>query len=110
MITAVDMRDGAGVTELAEEFGITKGAVSQVGCQAGEEGIFGQGIGPGRTGLVLLSGRRIWGIPPVRIIWLFIGTTTGFFLKYVAQLDEASYEIVRTMSRQMNLWMDNYLE
>ncbi len=30
MVMAVDMRDGAGVTELAEELGITKGAVSQL--------------------------------------------------------------------------------
>ncbi|MCJ2163347.1 MULTISPECIES: MarR family winged helix-turn-helix transcriptional regulator [unclassified Pseudodesulfovibrio] len=109
MITAVDMRDGAGVTELAEEFGITKGAVSQLVAKLVKKGFLVKESDPENGSRVVIRTTELGHAASENHI-AFHRDHDRVFLKYVAQLDEASYEIVRTMSRQMNLWMDNYLK
>jgi len=109
MVTTVDMLGGASVTELAREFNITKGAVSQQVGKLVKKGLLEKASDP-------YNGSRV------------IVTTTGLgktasdnhlefhrdhdrmFLEYLGSLGEGAYETVAEMAEEMNKWTDRYLE
>ncbi|CCO23656.1 MarR family transcriptional regulator [Maridesulfovibrio hydrothermalis] len=109
MLTVVDNLGGAGVTELAKELGITKGAVSQLVAKLVKKGLFFKESDPEHGARVIIMPTEL-GIIACKNHKAFHQDHDKDFLEYMANLDEASYEVVSKMSREMNLWMDNYLK
>jgi DNA-binding MarR family transcriptional regulator len=109
MLTTVAMQEGVGVTALAEEFGTTKGAVSQLVAKLVKKGLLVKEQDPEHGARVVIRTTELGQIASDNHL-AFHREHDKEFLEYMAQLDEASYEAVRVMGRQMNLWMDNYLK
>lgn len=109
MLTAVDLRNEAGVTELAEEFGITKGAVSQLVGKLVKKGLLVKETNPEHGARVVIKTTEL-GHAASENHLAFHKKHDEAFLEYMAQLDETSYEAIRKMGKQMNVWMDCYLK
>ena len=109
MLMAVEARNGAGVTELAEEFSITKGAVSQLVGKLVKKGLLVKESDPEHGARVVIRVTEL-GHTASKNHLAFHKEHDKAFLEYMSQLDEASYEVIRTMGKQMNLWMDGYLK
>lgn len=109
MLTAVERRGGAGVTELADEFGITKGAVSQLIAKLVKKGLLVKKSDPDHGARVVIRTTEL-GHTASENHMTFHREHDRAFLEYMAQLDEQSYETIRKMGQQMNLWMDEYLK
>ncbi len=109
MVMAVDMRDGAGVTELAEELGITKGAVSQLVTKLVKKGLLLKEPDPENGSRVVVMTTEI-GHAASENHLAFHRDHDKIFLEYMATLDAASYATVSQLSEQMEKWMDNYLK
>jgi len=109
MVMAVDMRDGAGVTELAEELGITKGAVSQLVSKLVKKGLLLKEPDPENGSRVVVMTTELGHAASENHLAFHRGHDK-IFLEYMATLDTASYEAVSRLSEQMEKWMDNYLK
>lgn len=109
MIMAVDVRDGAGVTELAEEFAITKGAVSQQVAKLVKKGLLVKETDPENRARVVIRTTEL-GHRANTNHMMFHQEHDRMFIEYMAQLDDTSYEAIRKMGEQMNKWMDTYLK
>ena len=109
MLTAVGMQDGAGVTALADEFGITKGAVSQLVGKLVKKGLLVKEQDPEHGARVVIRTTEL-GRTACECHFAFHKEHDRVFLEYLGQLDEASYETIHKMGREMNRWMDNYLK
>lgn len=108
MLTAVDMLDGAGVTELARESGVTKGAVSQQVAKLVDKGLLAKRADPENKSRVIVTvtdaGRKA-----SRNHLEFHKQHDKAFLDYLSRLDHESYEAVAEMAEEMERWMDRYL-
>jgi len=109
MVTTVDMMDGAGVTELAAEFGVTKGAVSQQVAKLVKKGLLAKDRDPDNGSRVIISTTEL-GRRASRNHLEFHRRHDRRFLEYVGGLDEASYATMVDLAEQMDSWMDSYLE
>lgn len=109
MITVVESLDEAGVTELAEELSITKGAVSQLVAKLVKKGLLIKESNPEHGARVIIRTTTL-GSTASKNHLAFHEDHDRDFLKYLSELDDASYEAIHKMSKKMNLWMDNYLK
>jgi len=109
MVTTVDMHEESGVTELAEELGTTKGAVSQLVGKLVKKGLLMKETDPGHGSRVIIRTTEL-GKRASKNHLAFHREHDRVFLEYMGQLDDASYETICALGEQMNLWMDNYLK
>ena len=109
MITTVDRMDGAGVTDLAAEFGVTKGAVSQQVAKLVKKGLLAKDRDPDNGSRVIVSATEL-GKQASRNHLEFHRRHDRRFLEYIGGLDAASYATVAEMAEQLDFWMDSYLE
>ncbi len=109
MITAVARMDGVGVTDLAREVGVTKGAVSQQVAKLVEKGFLAKQPDPENNSRVRITvtdqGRKA-----SECHCDFHREHDRVFLDYLASLDEVSFSTVAGMADEMNSWMDRYLK
>jgi len=108
MVSRVDCRDGVGVTDLAEEIGITKGAVSQMVTRLAEKGLLVKEPDPENRARVVIR-TTAKGHTASQNHLEFHRTHDKVFLDYLAGLDDEGYAKVREVGEQLNLWMDEYL-
>ncbi len=109
LVTTVDQLDGAGVTELAREFGVTKGAVSQQVAKLVDKGLLAKRRDPDNGSRVVVTVTDL-GRKASENHLRFHREHDRLFLEYLAGLDDAEYETVAAMGAQMDRWMDRYLE
>ena len=109
MICAVDSFDGVGVTELAEQMSVTKGAVSQVVAKLVEKGMLVKEPDPENRARVVVRTTQL-GHSASEGHRRFHQEHDQEFLQYLSELDEEAYAVVRELGERMNQWMDNYLE
>ncbi|WP_239057716.1 MarR family winged helix-turn-helix transcriptional regulator [Pseudodesulfovibrio sp. JC047] len=109
MVTAVDMQGGTGVTSLATELGITKGAVSQLVAKLVKKGLLTKKIDPDNKARVIIRTTELGHIASDTHL-AFHESHDREFLEYMSTLDDASIEVVRVMGEEMNKWMDKYLK
>ncbi|WP_207259758.1 MarR family winged helix-turn-helix transcriptional regulator [Desulfovibrio sp. Huiquan2017] len=108
MVSRVDRHDGVGVTDLAEEFGVTKGAVSQVVTRLVDKGLLVKEPDPlNRTRVVIRTTET--GHVASENHLKFHREHDKVFLDYLAGLDDADFARVEEIGAQLNRWMDAYL-
>ena len=108
MVSRVDCRDGVGVTELAEEIGITKGAVSQMITRLADKGLLVKEPAPeNRARVVIRTTEK--GHTASENHLEFHRTHDKVFLEYLAGLDDEEYARVKEVGEQLNRWMDEYM-
>lgn len=109
MLTAVDMRGSTGVTELAEDLGVTKGAVSQQISKLVNKGLLTKESDPdNRSRVRIMTTEKGHEASDNHLD--FHREHDRRFLEYLGTLDEHSYATVMKLGKEMNLWMDRYLE
>lgn len=109
MVTAVNLHDGIGVTDLAEELGTTKGAVSQLVGKLVRKGLLMKEADPDHGARVIIRTTDLGKMASDNHM-AFHQEHDKNFVEYLSQLDEAAYETIRDFGKEMNLWMDNYLK
>nr|WP_321513888.1 MarR family winged helix-turn-helix transcriptional regulator [uncultured Pseudodesulfovibrio sp.] len=109
MVTTVDMHDAAGVTELAEELGTTKGAVSQLVGKLVKKGLLVKEPDPEHGARVIIRTTELGKKASDNHV-NFHRNHDRDFLEFMSQLDDDAYETIRQFGEQMNMWMDNYLK
>lgn len=109
MLTAIEQKDGIGVTELAEEFRITKGAVSQLVTKLIKKDLVQKTKNPEHGSRILIKATDL-GRTACQHHVEFHKKHDKEFFEYLGQLDENSYKVIQKMAQQMNLWMDSYLK
>lgn len=108
MVSTVHRLGGAGVTELAEEFGVTKGAVSQQVTKLVRKGLLTKKRDPDNGAKVIVAVTDL-GRAASENHFRFHQEHDHVFLDYLAGLDETDFKAVEDMAGQMNRWMDGYL-
>eukprot|EP00828_Plagiopyla_frontata_P030162 TRINITY_DN3919_c0_g1_i1.p1 TRINITY_DN3919_c0_g1~~TRINITY_DN3919_c0_g1_i1.p1 ORF type:complete len:225 (-),score=43.37 TRINITY_DN3919_c0_g1_i1:92-766(-) len=109
MLTTVDMLGGAGVTELAREFGVTKGAVSQQVAKLVDKGLLAKQSDPENKARVVVTVTSVGRKASLNHLE-FHKRHDKAFLDYLSRLDRESYEAVSEMAEEMDRWMDRYLQ
>ncbi|MEF2229361.1 MAG: MarR family winged helix-turn-helix transcriptional regulator [Pseudodesulfovibrio sp.] len=107
MVSRVDAREGVGVTELAEELGITKGAVSQLISRLEKKGMVAKEPDPDNRVRVLIRTTDLGHVASENHMAFHLSHDREF-LEYLAGLDEASYAAVVRLAEEVNRWMDSY--
>ena len=108
MLTTVDMLGGAGVTELARESGVTKGAVSQQVAKLVDKGLLAKRADPENKVRVIVTVTAA-GRQASQNHLEFHKRHDKVFLEYLSGLDRESYRAVCEMAEEMERWMDRYL-
>ena len=108
MITTVERKGGAGVTELAKAFGVTKRAVSQQVAKLVKKGLLVKKSDPENGSKVIVTTTKL-GKKASDSHLNFHKVHDKKFLEYLGKLDEDSYAAVAEMAEQMDGWMDRYL-
>jgi DNA-binding MarR family transcriptional regulator len=108
MISRVDCRDGVGVTELADDIGITKGAVSQMVTRLAQKGLLVKDPDPENRAKVVIRTTDA-GHTASENHQAFHRTHDKVFLDYLAGLNDEDYARVREVGEQLNRWMDEYM-
>lgn len=109
MLTTVDVLGGAGVTQLAGEFGVTKGAVSQQVAKLVDKGLLAKQPDPeNKTRVIVTVTAR--GREASRNHLEFHKQHDRAFLDYLSRLDRESYAAVSEMAEEMDRWMERYLK
>lgn len=109
MLTAIEHKDGIGVTELAEEFRITKGAVSQLVAKLIKKDLVHKTRNPEHGSRIVIKATDL-GRTACQHHVEFHKRHDKELFEYLGQLDENSYEAIQEMAQQMNKWMDSYLK
>ena len=109
MVTTVDAMGAPGVTELAEEFGVTKGAISQQVSKLVKKGLLVKSKDPGNGTRVIVTTTEL-GRKASDNHLEFHRKHDKLFLDFVARLDDASYAVVAEFADRVDSWMDRYLE
>lgn len=108
-LDAVDKHDGVGVTELAEELEITKGAVSQTISKLESKQLLTKEQDPLHRSRVIIRVTPLGSVACKNHV-AFHKEHDKHFVKYVASLDDCSFAQCSEFCRQMNKWMDTYLK
>jgi len=108
MVSRVDCRDGVGVTELAEDIGITKGAVSQMVTRLAGKGLLVKEPAPENRARVMIR-TTDKGHTASENHLEFHRTHDKVFLDYLAGLNDEEYAHVKEVAEQLNRWMDEYM-
>ncbi|WP_316899866.1 MarR family transcriptional regulator [Pseudodesulfovibrio indicus] len=108
MVTRVDSREGVGVTELAEESGITKGAVSQIVARLVDKGLLVKEPDPENRARVVIRTTEKGRAASERHL-KFHRNHDKVFLDYLSGLSDEEYALVREVGEQLNRWMDEYM-
>lgn len=109
MVTTVDMLEGASVTELAREFNVTKGAVSQQVAKLVKKGLLEKKGDPANGSRVIITTTDLGKTASDNHLD-FHREYDKAFHAYLGGLDSASYKGVAQLAEEMNKWMDSYLE
>lgn len=108
MVSRVDGRDGVGVTDLADELGITKGAVSQLVSKLVRKGMVSKEPDPENRARVAIRTTEKGHLASVNHLE-FHRRHDRAFLDYLSGLDEREFAAVIQVGERMNCWMDAYL-
>ncbi|WP_419788283.1 MarR family winged helix-turn-helix transcriptional regulator [Pseudodesulfovibrio sp.] len=108
LVSRVDGREGIGVTELAEEMGITKGAVSQLVSKLVKKGMLSKTPSPENRARVVIRTTERGHIASVNHLEFHRQHDRGFW-EYLAELSDEDYAAVVRVGKQMNHWMDAYM-
>ena len=109
MVTTVDMLGEAGVTELAEEFGTTKGAVSQLVGRLVAKDLLIKEVDSGNRSRVIIRTTELGQKASNNHLDFHKGHDREF-MQYLGGLDDEAYETVNKLGKEMNFWMDRYLK
>jgi len=109
MVSTVDMLDSPGVTQLAKEFGVTKGAVSQMIGKLVDKGLLRKETDLENRSRVVVSLTDL-GKRANENHMAFHKEHDRAFFDYLAGLDDASFKLVEELGERINLWMDGYLD
>lgn len=109
MLEAINCRNGVGVTELAEEFGVTKGAISQlINKLVKKKLVVKEPASDHKSRVVIRTTPK--GKTACQNHREFHREHNKMFTHYLEQLDDKSFNTVVELTNQLNLWMDNYLK
>ncbi|WP_245577081.1 MarR family winged helix-turn-helix transcriptional regulator [Maridesulfovibrio zosterae] len=109
MVSTVVGHGSSGVTDLARELGITKGAVSQIIGRLCKKGLLSREkdqLNRARSIIRATESGRIAHDNHME----FHKHHDAEFIEFLGGLDDDSYRLVCELSEKMNSWMDNYLE
>lgn len=109
MVSAVAGRGPVGVTELARDLGVTKGAVSQVVSKLVAKGLLVKEPDPENRARVAVRATELGRAAGDNHL-AFHRDHDRAFLEYLAGLDPDAYATVERLALEMNRWMDGYPE
>lgn len=109
LVSTVHALGGAGVTELAEEFGVTKGAVSQQVAKLEKKGLLSKTRDPENRARVIVAVTELGRTASENHI-RFHQEHDSRFLEYLGGLDDGDFDAVADLAGWMNRWMDGYLK
>lgn len=109
MLEAINRRNKIGVTELAKEFGITKGAVSQLVGKLVKKELVVKEKDLEHKARVIIKPTKL-GRKACKNHAEFHEKHDQAFFEYLRQLDDESFNVALELSNHMNLWMDKYLK
>ena len=106
-LSAVDLLGGCGVTELANELGVTKGAASQLASKLVKKGLLDKDACPEHGSRIMLRVTETGKLVSDRHLAFHFEHDKNF-LEYLQALNEEEQRIVDEFCHKMNGWMDNY--
>lgn len=108
-LSTVNRLDGCGVTELAQESGVTKGAASQLVSKLVSKGLLVKESDPHNGSRVIIRTTKTGKIASDRH-YKFHMEHDRVFLEYLQSLSNEELRMFDDICSQMNDWMDNYLK
>ena len=109
MISTVVGHGSSGVTDLARELGITKGAVSQIIGRLCKKGLLSKEIDQLNRARSIIKATELGRIAHSNHME-FHKQHDAEFIEFLSLLDDNSYRLVCELGEKINSWMDNYLE
>nr|WP_203544753.1 MarR family winged helix-turn-helix transcriptional regulator [Desulfovibrio sp. JC010] len=108
-LSAVDRLGGCGVTELARESGVTKGATSQLVSKLVRKGLMVKEPDPENGSKVVLQLTEL-GKKASDNHYKFHLDHDREFIAYLQAMDDKELQVFDDICSKMNEWMDNYLK
>ncbi|NDV21416.1 winged helix-turn-helix transcriptional regulator [Desulfovibrio sp. JC022] len=108
-LSAVDQLGGCGVTELARESGVTKGATSQLVSKLVKKGLLLKESDPENGSKVILRLTEL-GKEASDNHYKFHLDHDREFINYIRSMSEEELEMFDGICGKMNDWMDSYLK
>ncbi|WP_353116087.1 MarR family winged helix-turn-helix transcriptional regulator [Nitratidesulfovibrio sp.] len=109
MISKVHKLGGASITELAQQTGVTKGAVSMLVSKLVQKGLLEKNVDPDNRSRVVVcttgAGERASASHEA-----FHARHDKEFLAWLGTLDEGSFASINEFGRRMSEWMRGYLD
>ncbi len=109
VLSAISENNGSSVTQIAKLFGTTKGAASQITAKLVAKGYLLKEKDPQKKSRLLLTPTEK-GLEAHRIHMEFHMNKDKDFFEYLSGLNEEQFQTFKDFCRQLNLWMDSYLE
>ncbi|BCS87959.1 MarR family transcriptional regulator [Pseudodesulfovibrio sediminis] len=109
MVSTVVTQGPFSVTELAQELGTTKGAVSQLTGRLLKKGLFTKEKDRHNGARVIISATELGRVAHSRHME-FHQKHDAQFMAFLQNLDDSSYQVVCSLSEEMDGWMGNYLK
>lgn len=109
LVSAVEEHRGVGVTQLAQEFGVTKGAISQQVAKLVKKGLLSKQAHPGSQAKVVIRTTALGKAASDNHMAFHREHDTAFF-EYLGALSDDKYATVTELVEEMNNWMDTYLK
>ncbi|SDK90979.1 DNA-binding transcriptional regulator, MarR family [Maridesulfovibrio ferrireducens] len=108
-LSTVERLGGGGVTEIAHESGVTKGAVSQLISKLVKKELCVKEKDPENGARVVIKLTALGKIA-VDNHYNFHLEHDRVFLEYLRSMDDEKLQVFDDICRNMNKWMDNYLK
>lgn len=108
-LSTVERLGGCGITELAQESGVTKGAASQLVSKLVGKGLLVKESDPQNGSRVIIRTTDTGKIASDRH-FKFHMEHDSVFLEYLQSLNDEELRMFDDICSQMNDWMDNYLK
>lgn len=109
MISTVHRMGGASITELAQETGVTKGAVSMLVKKLTHKGMLQKEEDPENRSRIIVSTTGL-GAKASEGHQRYHADHDQEFLDYLKSLDDHSFKAVAEFGKQMGIWLEQYLD
>ncbi len=109
VLSAIADNGGSSVTDMAKQFGTTKGAASQITAKLTSKGYLKKEKDPEKGSRLLLTPTEK-GLEAHKKHMEFHMKRDKDFFNYLSGLSDEQYSSFEDICRQMNIWMDSYLK
>lgn len=109
VLSSIATMESSSVTDIAKQFGTTKGAASQLAGKLASKGYVLKNTDPEKGSRLLLT-PTMKGLEAHNRHLEYHKKKDKIFFEYLSSLTDEQYKTFEEICRQMNLWMDSYLE